>query len=192
MDTIGSSGASLRDLVEWVRALPYGRPARRTVEAMLEERRGTCSTKHLYLAEQLALRFPLTKPQIIHRVYRLTSQDAQRAFGADVAAHVPPEGVVDVHRYLTAQIDGRQVVIDATFPSDERWDGRSSMPLACGPGIVYPAGSDPDADKRKLEQRHCDPMAREPLIAALAGADARRPSGSSIDNLRRSRVHWDR
>jgi hypothetical protein len=178
VDAIRSEDASVRDLVEWVRALPYGRPSRRTVEAMLEERRGTCSTKHLYLAEQLALRCPLIEPQIIHRVYRLTRQDAQRAFGADVAAHVPTEGVVDVHRYLTARIEGRQVVIDATFPSDQRWDGRSSMPLACGPGIDYPAGSDPDADKRMLEQRHCDPSAREPLIAALTDLDTSRPSRS--------------
>jgi hypothetical protein len=42
------------------------------------------------------------------------------------------------------------------------------MPLACGPGIDHVAGFDPDAEKRELEARHCDPAAREPFIAALA------------------------
>lgn len=51
-------GSSLLDLVEAVRALPYGRPSDRTVQGMLRERRGTCSTKHLFLAQALRERFP--------------------------------------------------------------------------------------------------------------------------------------
>jgi hypothetical protein len=34
-----------------------------------------------------------------------------------------------------------------TIPSRDRWDGISSMPLACGPGENHPAGADPDLDK---------------------------------------------
>ncbi len=30
-----------------------------------------------------------------------------------------------------------------------------------------PAGVDPDAEKRALEDEHCDPAAREPFIAGL-------------------------
>ena len=165
---------SLTDLVESMRALPYGRPSERTTEAMLRERRGTCSTKHGYLAGEFARRFPETAPQIVHRVYRLTPEDARRRFGDGVAAVVPAAGVVDVHRYLTAMIGGRRIVIDATFPSPDPWDGRSSLPLACGPGKDHTAGADADADKRALERRHCDPTFREPLIAALAG---RTPGG---------------
>jgi hypothetical protein len=74
---------------------------------------------------------------------------------------------VDVHRYLTATVDGRRVVIDATFPG-AAWDGRSSMALSCGPGEDHPAGSEPDGEKRRLEAEHCDPAIREPFIAALA------------------------
>jgi hypothetical protein len=161
--------ASLVELVESVRALPYGRPSERTPEAMFREGRGTCSTKHRHLARELLRRFPETAPQIVHRVYRLTPDDARRRFGGDVAAVVPADGIVDAHRYLTATVGGRRIVIDATFPSSERWDGRSSMPLACGPGDDHPAGANPDADKRALEHEHCDPALREPLIAALAG-----------------------
>jgi hypothetical protein len=73
-----------------------------------------------------------------------------------------------VHRYLTAEVDGRRIVLDATFPGEDAWDGRSDMPLACGPGEDHAAGADPDADKRALEAARCDAAVREPFIAALA------------------------
>ena len=62
---------TLVDLVEAGRALPYGRPSDRTAQGMLRKRRGTCSTKHLFLAQAIAKRFPETEPQIVHRVYEL-------------------------------------------------------------------------------------------------------------------------
>jgi hypothetical protein len=161
----------LIDLVESVRSLPYGRPTDRTVDAMLRERRGTCSTKHLYLAHILAERFPMTEPQLVHRIYRLDHARAQRLFGAAVADTVPADGLVDVHRYLLVTIDRQRLTIDATFPG-EPWDGRSSLPLACGPGEDIPAGQHPDREKRALEHEHCDPAVREPLIAALAAREA--------------------
>jgi hypothetical protein len=164
---------TLVELVEAVRALPYGRPCDRSVEGMLRERRGTCSTKHLFLAQALATRFPDTKPRIIHRVYTLDRDSAARLFGSAVAAAVPPQGLTDVHRYLTAAIEGRRITLDVTF-AGPAWDGRSSLPLACGPGSDYPAGPDPDADKRSLERRHCDPTEREPFIAALSSIARRR------------------
>ena len=133
----------IAELVEWLRTLPYERPSDRTVEGMLREGRGTCSTKHLYLQRQLLERFPETEPRIVHRVYT-----------------AEPEGVVDVHRYVTAVIGGRRIALDVTFPG-EPWDGASEMTLACGPG------DDPDADKRALEAAHCDPAVREPYIASL-------------------------
>ncbi len=162
--------AELIELVESVRRLTYGRPSERSVAGMLREGRGTCSTKHLHLARELARRFPDTRPRIVHRVHRIDVESARRAFGGDAARAVPPEGIVDVHRYLTVEVDGRRIVLDATFPGDDGWDGRSDMPLACGPGDDHPAGADPDADKRALEAASCDATVREPFIAALASA----------------------
>jgi hypothetical protein len=157
---------TLIELVEAIRHVPYGRPSDRSVRGMLAEGRGTCSTKHLFLAQLLAERFPTTEPQIIHRVYRLDRQRAARLFGAAVAESVPADGLVDVHRYLEITLDGRRVAIDATFPG-EAWDGHSSFPLACGPGEDIPAGNAPDEEKRALEARYCDAEVREPFIAAL-------------------------
>lgn len=167
-------GRSLIELVEGVRAIPYGRPSDRSVEGMLREQRGTCSTKNLYLAQELAQRFPATEPQIIHRVYRLDQARARELFGEEGAKTIPPEGLVDVHRYLTVTVDGRRVAIDATFPGPP-WDGRSAMPLACGRGDDITAGEDPDEDKAALEKRHCDPAVREPFIGALAAKGAVAP-----------------
>jgi hypothetical protein len=101
------------------------------VEAV-RERRGTCSTKNLFLARALAERFPQTKPQIVHRVYRAAREPIRERYGDTVAELVPEDGLVDVHRYLLIQVEGRQITLDATFPGGERWDGRSSLPLACG------------------------------------------------------------
>ena len=119
----------------------------------------------------LTERFPESQPQIVHRAYTLDRGRAGELFGERVVSAVPEEGLVDVHRYLTATVEGQRIVIDATFPG-EPWDGRSSLPLACGPGRDYPAGADPDAEKRALEAEHCDLAIRERFIAALAA-----PSG---------------
>jgi hypothetical protein len=136
---------------------------------MLRERRGTCSTKHLFLAAALADRFPETEPLIVHRVYRLDPARAGELFGSVVARVVPENGLLDVHRYLVIALGGQRIVLDATFPG-EPWNGRSSLPLACGPGRDYPGGDDPDVEKRELEAQHCDPAVREPFIAALTSA----------------------
>ena len=59
------------------------------------------------------------------------------------------------------------MTIDITFPAGEPWDGQRSMRLACGDGLDFRAGDDPDADKAALEASYCDPLLREPFIAAL-------------------------
>ena len=160
--------ASLAEVVEAVRSMPYGRPMERSAQGALAEWRGTCSTKHALLAAVLAEHWPHTEPQLVHRVYRCTPEDAARSFGPTAAAAVPEEGLWDVHRYLTIELNGNRVVIDITFPSGPGWDGASSMPVACGRGTDHAAGSDPDADKRDLEEAHCDPVSASPSSPPLA------------------------
>ena len=158
----------MTEVVDAVRSMPYGRPAERSARGALVEWRGTCSTKHALLAAVLTERWPHLKPQLIHRVHWCTPEEAARSLGPEVAATVPGAGLWDVHRYLTVELDGDRIVIDVTFPAGPGWDGAGSMPLACGPGTDHVAGPDPDADKRALEEAHCDPSVREPFIAALA------------------------
>lgn len=62
----------------------------------------------------------------------------------------------------------QELTIDVTFPGGQTWDGRRSMRLACADGQDFPAGDNPDAGKAALEASYCDPLVREPFIAALA------------------------
>ena len=148
---------------------------------MLRERRGTCSIKHLFLTQVLAERFPETQPRIVHRVYRVDRKLAERLFGDVAAATIPANGMVDVHRYLTAEVAGERIVIDATLPGAKPWDGESPLPLACGAGTDHLAGPDPDSDKRALEDEHCDLAVRKAFLAVLA---RRRPAPAAGDQVR--------
>lgn len=135
-----AEGASYRQVIDAVHAMPYGRPAVRSARGAIAEWRGTCSTKHALLAELLAGQWPQLRPRLVHRVCLVTRQSAAARFGVEVAAAVPPGGLTDVHRYLLISLDGTDVVIDVTFPADPRWDGARSMRLACGDGKDFAAG----------------------------------------------------
>lgn len=159
--------ATLVDVVEAIRSLPYGRPNDRTPTGVVADWRGTCSTKHALLAELAATRWPELEPRIVHRVYRLTPDLARTLFGEETATAVPPEGLTDVHSYVTLLMKGRRVRVDATVPGPD-WDGRSDMRLACGDGLDVDGGDDPWATKSALLQEHCDDDVRERVITALA------------------------
>ena len=139
-------------------------------------RPNTCSShRHYASASRIRSRRSCTA------FYRAEREQIRERYGDEVAAVVPEDGLVDVHRYLLIRVGGRQITLDVTFPGGEPWDGRSSLPLACGPGEDIAAGDNPDWDKRALGARYCTPAAREPFIAALtAASEARRrrsPSG---------------
>jgi hypothetical protein len=167
------AGPSLRQVVNAVQAIPYGRPESRTAEGVIGEWQGTCSTKHALLAQLLQQNWPELRPRLVHRVYHVSRGSVSQRHGADAARAVPAAGLTDVHRYLVMTLAGQEVTIDITFPRDQPWDGRRSMCLACGDGRDFPAGDDPDADKAALEASYCDPLVREPFIAALALSGAR-------------------
>jgi hypothetical protein len=156
----------LRAVIEALRAVPYGRPEPRTEEGLVEQWRGTCSTKHALLVRCLRELAPESDPRLVHRVYRLSPAAAERSFGPEVAATVPAEGLTDVHTYTVATLGGREIVLDVTYPG-AAWDGVSDMPVAAPEGEDVPAGTDPDGTKASLVEAHCDPAVREPFIAAL-------------------------
>lgn len=166
---------SFADVVNAVVSMPYGRPPCRTPEGAMEAWRGTCSTKHVLLMLVCGELFPERRVELVHRVYRLLPDDARRLFGDVAVAAVPPGGLVDVHTYATALVDGARVLVDVTFPLETRWDGASPMVLRCGDGEDHAAGANPLATKAILVMERCDPAVREPFIAALeASADETR------------------
>ena len=144
----------------------------------MEEEAGTQTTAEALVGERRAKRDALRSLGIDPYPLRFDRTDTAAAlrerYGDQVAAVVPQDGLVDVHRYLRIQIGGREITLDVTFPGGEPWDGKSSLPLACGAGEDVAAGEDPDSDKRALEARYCDPTVREPFIAALTAASEAR------------------
>ncbi len=160
--------APLQEVVDAVHAVPYGRAPGRTPEAVLESDRGTCSTKHYLLNALILERHPDVHVSIVHRVYRLDRAGARRLFSPQAAAAVPPTGLVDVHTFMTMDLDGHLIVLDVTFPVTPRWDGETSMTVQCGPGEDHVAELDAETMKAALVAAHCDPAVREPFIAALS------------------------
>lgn len=165
------SAPDFREVVEAVRRIPYGRPTHRTAEGLVEEWRGTCSTKHELLDALTRSRWPELDPRIVHRVYRLTPNVAIRLFGDDAATVVPTEGLTDVHTYMTVLIADHRTAIDATVPGPP-WDGRSGMTLACGDGTDVEGGSVPRATKERLVREHCDTALRDRVVERLAQLSA--------------------
>ena len=145
----------------------------------MEAWRGTCSTKHALLMLVCRDLFPERRVELVHRVYRLRPSDARDLFGDEVAAAVPPEGLVDVHTYATALVDGARIPIDVTFPLARRWNGSSPMVQWCGAGENHPGGANPLATKAMLVMERCDPEVREPFVAALTAWAERRPIASA-------------
>jgi hypothetical protein len=162
----------VRSLVLAVSRLPYGRPTRMTPSAVIDERRGTCTVKHVLLECLVPAVEPNARLKVVHRVYRVTRELARERWGADIAGVVPEGGMNDVHTFGVLHNEGMTVRVDATFPI-ERWDGRSDLPLACGDGTDVPAGDDALVSKRVLVTAHCDARAREPFLAALVGTSTR-------------------
>jgi hypothetical protein len=167
LDAQAGSELDLVGTVLAVSRIPYGRPTALTSETVVHEWRGTCSTKHLLLADVAGEAWPATAPELWHRRYVVTRAFAEARWGATVAATVPERGLVDVHTYATLELARRRVSVDVTFPL-AGWNGHRNIPPACGEGEDHRAGVDPIASKAVLVGRHCDPAVREPFIAALA------------------------
>lgn len=168
-DALHADDAALLDLVEAVRALPYGRPTDRTVEGMLRERRGTCSTKHsssragspnaflrpslrscIASTRSIALAHKncsaLKSQQLSPRTASLTSIVISLLCSTDSAPRstrrsLAPHGTVTRH-FRSHAVQARTIQ-PATIPI---W-------------------------RSEREKEHCDPTVREPFIAVLTQAD---------------------
>jgi hypothetical protein len=131
----GLSDPSVVEVVNAIKQIPHGRPRERSARGVVDDWRGTCSTKLLLLKEvcpELGIRF-------FNRVFRMTPDEADRHLGPEVAAIVPPEGLVDIHTYAQVALGGGWLTIDVTFPG-EPWDGRSNMSLPWDEGDDFEGG----------------------------------------------------
>lgn len=96
---------------------------------------------------------------------------ARATLGERAAAAIPADGLVDVHTFAIARLDGREVVIDVTFPSHRPWNGTDDMEVPWPEGDDFEAGGDPIAHKEMLVERFGDPEARGRFIAAISSGE---------------------
>ena len=159
----GLTNLDVPAVVNAIKAIPHGRPRERTAAGVVQEWRGTCSTKILLLLEVC----PDLPIRIFNRVFRLTRDAANHHLGSTVAAVVPPNGMIDVHTFAKVQVGSAWVTVDLTFPG-EAWDGRSDMSIPWGDGDDFDAGDDPIGHKEALIQELGDPAARARFIEAIS------------------------
>lgn len=160
---VGMSDPSVRDVVNAIKNVPHGRPRERSAKGVVEDWRGTCSTKLLLLREVC----PELPMRLFNRVFRLTPQAALRLLGSDAAEVIPPEGMVDVHTYAKVLVGDAWVTVDLAFP-DAPWDGSSDMVVPWGEGEDFEAGDDPIASKEALVERFGNPLLRARFIGTIS------------------------
>jgi hypothetical protein len=159
----GMADPSIVDVVNAIKQIPHGRPSERTARAVVEDWRGTCSTKLLLLREM----FPEARMRFFNRVFYLMPNEAERLLGQRAAAAIPAGGMVDVHTFAKLLVGSRWLTIDLTFPG-ERWDGSSDMGIPWGEGDDFEAGDDPIAHKEALVKRFGNQAIRRRLIEAIS------------------------
>jgi hypothetical protein len=176
-----SAGIDAATAFALVRDMPYRRASDRRPETIIAEWRGTCSGKH-YLLQALFAELGLPsqvmacttvtpiEPDHVPEAFRKLYEAANHRF-------------VDVHNYLRVDLpDGRQMLVDATWPLATRENGRvvnayfvlgEDQQLAAEPleSWPIPKGSDAQAFKGELLRLHFTPAElefREEVIRVLS------------------------
>jgi len=142
-------------IFEWVRDIPYGVIDSRDPADVYARHRGTCSGKHLLLAQLLEhMGMEVRHVIAFHRYSELPMEteypkNLRELLGAG-------DGIPDYHNYLEARAGGLWLLIDATFDSPLRdffivndWDGESGTELSVRP-IETRRTTDPVSDKEAL------------------------------------------
>lgn len=128
-----------QEMFALVRDMPYARASSHDPHVVIEEWRGTCSTKHELLAALLA-----------EAGLRSTIMACTQEVQWPAALPLPPEladlfaagRVVDLHNYLVVHAPAGDTIIDATWPlalkrlglpANETLEWGTNMPIACVP-----------------------------------------------------------
>lgn len=165
-----------------VRDMPYRRTSRPSPETVIEEWRGTCSSKHLLLQ---ALLEELGRDTILMVATHAFTPENSPWLPPHLLAEVEREPVRDVHNFLRVEGEPGWFSVDATWPlaaaalglpANERWIEGRNMTIAADIEEVYdvPEGEDPAVVKERLVSRHAGPpgsasrTSRERFIEALA------------------------
>lgn len=167
----------LGTVFELVRDMPYSRASSREPAATIREWRGTCSGKH-YLLKALFAELNLNS-RVIACSTKLTITPDEVPTELRPILEEAGRYIVDVHNYLTVELPGGDMIVDATWPLNtkdlgfrvnETFTIGEDQQLACTPieSWVVPADKDPQEFKETLlrelftpkELRHRDEFIR--------------------------------
>jgi len=148
----------LVEIFHAVRRLPYASTGERNPAQVVRAGRGSCSGKHILLRDLL-----------VEAGYKacVTTIRGDLAAAMPAAADFPDElqrlidagDVPDFHHYVSVDIDGRTVVLDATwhdqvaafgFPVNHDWDGKGDTRVAVTPSEVLETVEDVAGYKASL------------------------------------------
>ena len=150
-----------------VRDMPYERASSPEPEAVIEEWRGTCSSKHRLLQAVLE---ELGRPTMtMLATHRFTPANSPW-LPADLLEEARREPVPDVHTFL--RVEGEKedwFTVDATWPRtasalglpvNDAWIEGRNMRIAAEEDEVYdvPDDVDPAVAKERLLERHAGPL----------------------------------
>lgn len=110
MDNIANKIEKVIFLFELVREIPYGNIGKRGILEVLEQKKGSCSGKHLllgYLCELLGLK-------VKYMMGKTNLKDFNKMLPDELCLE---KDVFDYHNYLKICINNKWVLVDATFDS---------------------------------------------------------------------------
>ncbi len=133
---------------ELVRDMPYERPSEPRPETVIEEWRGTCSSKHLLLS---ALLRELGRDNVVMTVLHEFTPRNSAWLPPHLLAEVQREPVPDVHNFLMVEDEAGWFAVDATWPLaaralglevNEEWRPGRNMAIAADVDEVYDTPDD--------------------------------------------------
>lgn len=119
-------------LFELVREIPYGNIGKRSLSAVLEQKKGSCSGKHLLLGNL----YELLGLKVKYMMGKTNLRDLNRIFPSELRL---AEDVIDFHNYLKICPESNWLTVDATFdsalaklglPVNKEWQGDKDCRLA--------------------------------------------------------------
>ena len=141
-----------------VRNIPYGGIGERNPLAVLENRRGSCSGKHVLLRD--LLRAAGYEAEVITIYTHLNKTiPLLSSFPDDLSLMVRDEEIKDYHHFVRIRIDGQWLNLDATwhdalrdhgFPVNMNWNGTGHTTVAASTIEEYPAVEDLAVFKQEL------------------------------------------
>lgn len=137
-----------------VRQLPYLSDGDRSLQTVLARRAGACTAKHLLLTRLLNEIGTPAAMELVDGDFATPLRGAR-----DVPEELAPairDGIPDIHNIVRATVDGRSVLLDATwndavkpygFRVNDAWDGRGDTEIAVDVNRMLGSAEDPVAKK---------------------------------------------